>query len=190
MGWVLLTLGCFSPQLYAHDLQDEQSISNGLTGIIDSQQTHSEMELRLGKALLCPSVDHLIKQGEYWYAEGGWRSWEGSMTSSLQRFVGANWQGAYTGVVTCYYDNNDSDVFPVTMIRSGIYRYPEGGTWKPSHKHGVLLCQSNDPNDCPFQEVFYESRHLKTDQDVKDLLDSIKDPNPVPKKAKPIEKNA
>ena len=156
---------------HANDYHDH---AVGLTGVIDHQENHATMQLRLGRALLCPTVDHLIKQGDFWYAEGGWRSWTGSMSATLDRFVGANWQGAFTGAVTCYYDTSESDVFPVTMVRAGIYRYPQGGQWKASKKHGVLLCETENPKGCPFQEVFYESRHLKDDKAVLDLLDHIK----------------
>lgn len=121
----------------------------------------------------CPEIKDIYKSKEsHWgTATGNFRSFDTSFAKKLNKFIGAQWQGANLGYVTCVYQPNDPNLFYVTLLYNKLTYEPttQNTHWARPKSGSWLDCHSENQQDCPFvirpdpkkQNVYQEAEQLK-----------------------------
>lgn len=117
------------------------------------------------KKLLCPEYIDLKKEGMFWGAPGGWRSFSQSFVDDIISFVEAQWHGVNVGKMMCVYVGKEKRSFPVVLQNDRLVKMPAEYKWG-GLKEGVVSCKSTNINDCPF---FY----IERDIDFKKAYDEL-----------------
>jgi hypothetical protein len=103
----------------------------------------------------CPEPNQLVKSAEnHWgTTDGNFRNFDTSFAKKLDRFIGAQWQGANLGYVTCVYQPNDASLFYVTVLFNKLTYQPDtqNTSWTKSKKGPWYNCMTKDPKDCTFK---------------------------------------
>jgi hypothetical protein len=148
----------------------------------------------------CPETSALFQgKDDFWYAEGGWRSVDSSFSKSVQEFVGAQWKGVNPGKLVCVYSDGDKEHFPIVLMAPGLYKKPAGKNWsthpiQPNEPNiykaskqqqavnhlvdGAYQCIADQTINCPLTPFEDRQAPIQTNQDVKNLFNSIKPFNP------------
>lgn len=122
----------------------------------------------------CPDA-HLLKKDPKaltWSAPGGWKSYEISFASNIKKFIGAQWNGARVGQITCVYQGLEASSFPVLLVFHTLTLEPNNGKWS-KNLGGYRNCISTQQKDCPFQmqlkpksgNIYQEAEELKSTPD-------------------------
>lgn len=121
----------------------------------------------------CPAIKDIYKSdSNHWGTSGGnFRSFETSLAKKLDQFIGAQWQGANLGYVTCVYKPDNPNLFYVTLMYNELTYQPvtKNTSWVQSKKGGWLNCNATDQSNCPFtirpkqktQDIYKEAEQLK-----------------------------
>lgn len=121
----------------------------------------------------CPAIKDIFKskQNHWGTANGNFRNFETSFAQQLDKFVGAQWQGANLGYVTCVYKPHDPNLFYVTLLFNKLTYQPstDKTQWTQSKQGSWMNCYSEDPKSCPFiiqpkpkkQDVYKEAERLR-----------------------------
>lgn len=139
--------------------------------------------------ILCPRISELNydKRSLLWSTDSGWRSTQNSTSSTLKRFVGAQWNGWATGQITCVYEPESSDSFPINVTTSvaaktpqirestaeGIWRYTN---WQKSSNtqnnrfRSTFNCPSTDGSVCNCPVEIFIQKTLST----REIIESIR----------------
>ena len=96
-----------------------------------------------------PSALTLNPDNHTWVAKGGWQSFSTSLESTIDRFLGAQWQGNQVGTIFCLYQPADLLSFPVKLQYNRLVNEPSGAHWK-KNQGGYRNCVSTDPAACRF----------------------------------------
>ena len=131
----------------------------------------------------CPHISEIQKnpvKGN-WMAQtksGSWRSYDMSFATNITRFVGAQWNGANVGQLTCIYHSNQKfkiegqpqvqHTLPVLLVFHTLTFQPSQGKWKHV-AHGIYNCYSTKRSHCPFKinqkqsigNIYQEAESLK-----------------------------
>lgn len=108
----------------------------------------------------CPDVSFLSRQNTMWHGPTGWKGNQISFTSTLTRFVGAQWTGTNVGRLVCLYTGDNINDFPVQIALSALVITPDLPVWMHSNKEkSTINCVStnNQVCDCPIQ-LFQEQQ--------------------------------
>lgn len=129
----------------------------------------------------CPKVTDLVKStSNHWGTpDGNFRNFDTSLATGLKRFVGAQWQGANLGYVTCVYQPNNPNLFYITVLFNKLTYQPstsKKSNWTKSQKGPWYNCMSNDTKDCPFKirpatkqgDLYQEAEQLKQESNPYD----------------------
>ncbi len=75
----------------------------------------------------CPSPKQLSRNPntKIWSAPGGWKSEPYTFVETLDKFIGARWQGVNVGNLACIYESNQQLSFPVILRYYTIVPLPE-----------------------------------------------------------------
>lgn len=132
----------------------------------------------------CPQLNEIHKNrvNNNWTAQtkaGFWKSYHFSFATSITRFVGAQWNGANVGQLTCIYHSKQSfsmngqqssqHTLPVLLVFHTLARQPSAGKWKHVAT-GIVNCYGTKISDCPFVvnmkpsigNIYQEAEALKT----------------------------
>ncbi len=113
-----------------------------------------KLSARTNLTRYCPPVNKLYKntQNQWGSQDGNFRDFEISLANQLDQFVGAQWQGANLGYVTCVYRPHDPNVFFVTLLFNQLTYEPntDKTAWTKDQKGSWFNCHSTHPSDCPF----------------------------------------
>lgn len=123
--------------------------------------------------VFCPTSNSLKKdpQTKTWSAQQGlWKSYEISFVDKVGQFLGAQWAGANVGQLTCIYQGNNKNTFPILLIYHTIVYAPSSGRWSPN-LGGYANCKSELQQDCPFR-----TRLQSSNEDVNQQLDQMAPP--------------
>src|SRR3990167_2577602 len=99
--------------------------------------------------LQCPSINDLQRDPNslIWHSKKkSWRSYAASFTPTLDKFLGAQWQGVKVGTLFCIYEG-DKMTFPVIMQYASLVFEPTGSQWV-INKQGRHNCISSHLADC------------------------------------------
>lgn len=117
------------------------AFANGDTGGSDTPNT-----------FYCPPISALIKdtKSKTWHTKNGlFKSYSLSFDQSLQKFLGAQWNGATLGQLTCIYKGPLKENFPVLLIFHSLVLEPETKNWHV-YAMGIKNCISRKQKACPF----------------------------------------
>lgn len=120
---------------------------------------------KVKEQILCPEANTLSKNGLFWGAPNGWRSFAQSFVDEIQGFVGAQWHGVNVGKMMCIYVGTQKRSFPVVLQNDLLTEVPTGYKWG-GLKNGMVECKSENINDCPFF-------HTKTSVDMEQVYDDL-----------------
>ncbi len=101
--------------------------------------------------LICPPISHLVQDQEtlYWSAdEGHWRTYSLSFAKKIDRFLGAQWNGANLGTIYCLY-RGEAMTFPIKLQFDALAHPPSGAKWSKDLGN-FKNCLSSEQEDCPF----------------------------------------
>lgn len=100
----------------------------------------------------CPPISTLTKSStdNTWSATSRWVSHDISFVNTIAFFLGAQWQGANVGQVTCIYHGQDENSFPVLLTFNTLTYEPTVPKWG-NNQGGYRNCVSNNTAGCPFQ---------------------------------------
>jgi len=107
--------------------------------------------------MYCPTLKKIVKQGLFWGAAEGWRSYSQSFVDEIDTFLGAKWTGVNVGKMACIYKGKKAYTFLVILQNDKLVPVPTGGKWGPL-TDGNVNCHSGNPFECGFK---YEEK--KTD---------------------------
>lgn len=145
---------------------------------------------KTGNLIFCPPPTalkkHPVKMN--WTAYGGiWKSYHSSFVNKVDKFLGAQWNGATVGQITCVYQGEPQESFPVLLVFHILSQEPHTGKWKliikgkatqeitskwSKNLGGIRNCVASDPKKCPFQvlqkpkqgDIYQEAEQLKTQE--------------------------
>ena len=121
----------------------------------------------------CPAVKDIVKskQNHWGTAGGNFRNFQTSFAKKLDKFVGAQWQGANLGYITCVYKPHDASLFYITLLFNKLTYQPstDKTKWVKSKKGPWFNCHFEDQKQCPFiirpepqkQDVYKEAESLR-----------------------------
>ncbi|PHQ82304.1 MAG: hypothetical protein COB66_00535 [Coxiella sp. (in: Bacteria)] len=100
----------------------------------------------------CPPISKVLKtESNYWGTrDNNFRNFETSFAVHLDKFLGAQWQGATLGQVSCVYKPHKPGLFFVTLLFNKLTYTPNTGLWKKADKGSLYNCHSNNVTDCRF----------------------------------------
>lgn len=105
-----------------------------------------------------------------WTADRGtFRSYDLSFAKKIHQFVGAQWNGAAVGQITCIYKTLPKTSFPLLLIFHTLTLNPTGGAWS-KNLGGYKNCNALDIKKCPFkirlkpksENIYKEAESLKS----------------------------
>lgn len=112
----------------------------------------------------CPQPNEIHKNpvNNNWTAQtkaGFWKSYHFSFATTITRFVGAQWNGANVGQLTCIYHSKQrftmngqetsQRTLPILLVFHTLARQPSGAKWKHVAT-GIVNCYGQKIKDCPF----------------------------------------
>lgn len=102
--------------------------------------------------ITCPAIKMISKNPSTrtWSAPGGWKSHETSFVNTIKSFLGAQWNGANVGQVTCVYQGKTRQTFPILLVYNTLSFEPHGHSWS-KNLGGIRNCKAKDIKACPFQ---------------------------------------
>ncbi len=106
----------------------------------------------LQKALSCPSVESLQKEGTKWTTvDGKWETYTPSLATKVLNFIGAQWVGIKIGKIICLYQTNEAVSFPIALeqTRSQLILEPNNMAWS-ALVGNRRFCKSASVADCPY----------------------------------------
>lgn len=119
----------------------------------------------------CPPISALTKDPltKTWAAPGGFKSYDLSFVDSITGFLGAQWQGASVGQVTCVYTGLPEKSFNVLLVSNVMSFEPSTLSWG-KNMGGYRNCLSRRRNQCPFtvavkpkqDDIYQEIEKLKS----------------------------
>lgn len=120
----------------------------------------------------CPYPNELKKKGQYWYADGAWKSYSESFVDHIERFIGAQWQGVQVGRMVCVYAGSNAQAFPVTIQRANLVFTPriEGWTRK---EYNAYACHGQHVKKCPYL-LAGEEKEIKSEEELREVFRDIK----------------
>lgn len=122
----------------------------------------------------CPDIKDLKRNSDmYWYADGGWRSYNTSFSKTLVRLVGVQWQGDKVGNIFCQYKDRSKLTFPVALQAPGLYLRPSDA-WGYNDQQKSMNCKIPDLAECKFQQVEEVVNTYKSEGELYDFLEKIK----------------
>lgn len=101
----------------------------------------------------CPEPRLLTRSPDtqIWSYRKFWKSFDPSLTTRLDTFLGAQWSGSTIGSVICIYSNKQQpDSFPVYITFTGTVRIPSNKAWRQTQS-GIKNCISDDVTQCSFE---------------------------------------
>lgn len=122
-------------------------------------------------ALNCPPPSAIKKDPVKltWSADRNtFRSYDLSFATKVHQFVGAQWNGAEVGQITCIYKTLPKTSFPLLLVFHTLTLNPEGGSWS-KNLGGYKNCNALDIKKCPFkirlktkqENIYEEAESLK-----------------------------
>ena len=148
--------------------------------------------LPIPDAYMCPQPSELKKDPKTntWTTDSGWLSDSSSFSSSIVKFLGAQWKGVQLGQILCLYLGPNPNDFPVGLHKNLIVRTPEElldgvskntaykspWTVKTRSTQITMNCYSTTgvTCDCPFR-LYTEKK-----ESVADTINSIQQPGNYP----------
>lgn len=122
--------------------------------------------------VICPPIKALKKNQKKltWFAKGGWKSFDMSFVNKPERFIGAQWNGATVGQITCVYSGKNLHNFPILLIYGTLTLEPTTDSWSKNHG-GYRNCKATKQKNCPFrimlkpkkQGLIQQAEDLKTE---------------------------
>jgi hypothetical protein len=121
----------------------------------------------------CPAIKNIYKSASnHWGTKDGtFRNFQTSLANKLDKFIGAQWQGANLGYVTCVYTPDNPNLFYVTLLYNELTLQPSttNTSWTLDKKGGWFNCNAEKASDCPFTirpeqkkgNIYQEAEHLK-----------------------------
>lgn len=123
----------------------------------------------------CPPPSAIKKNLEKltWSADrNNFRSYDISFAKQVEKFGGAQWNGAEVGQITCVYKMQPKPSFPLLLIYHTLTISPEGGNWT-KNLGGYKNCDSTDIKKCAFKV-----RLKKKTENIYKEAESLKSSNP------------
>ena len=168
--------------------------SLGLADASDSAELDSAAScyLPIPDAYMCPQPSELKKdtRKNIWTTDSGWISDSSSFSSSIVKFLGAQWKGVQLGQVLCLYLGPNTNDFPVGLHKNLIVKTPEAlldgvskntaykspWTIKTKSTQITMNCYSTTgvTCDCPFRLYIEEKKS------VDETINSIQRPSNYP----------
>lgn len=115
--------------------------------------------------ILCPDPRDLSKNGLFWGAPNGWRSFSQSFVNEIKGFAEAQWHGINVGKMMCVYVGMAERSFPVVLQNDLLTQMPTTLSWGILIQ-GVVKCKSNDTEQCPF---FHTKREVDMEKVYREL---------------------
>lgn len=123
----------------------------------------------------CPPFSALKKSEDFkWTADNNsFRSYDISLSTSVDQFVGAQWKGANVGQIICIYKSSEM-TFPILLAYHTITLSPINGKWS-KNLGGYKNCDNSNPKKCPFiirlkpkkKNVYQELKSFKSDESLR-----------------------
>ncbi|MCB1827118.1 MAG: T4SS-associated protein EirA, partial [Coxiellaceae bacterium] len=135
---------------------------NNTTVPHDGQRVNATQVL---EKIVCPSIFDLSKNGLFWGAPNGWRSYSQSFVNEIVAFVEAQWHGVNVGKMMCVYIGKDKRSFPVVLQNDMLTDMPSGYGWG-TYDEGVIRCKNSSQENCPFF-------HKVSNVDIEKAYDSL-----------------
>ncbi|MEC8882940.1 MAG: T4SS-associated protein EirA [Pseudomonadota bacterium] len=147
--------------------------------------------LPIPDAYMCPQPSELKKDPKTntWTTDSGWISDSSSFSSSIVKFLGAQWKGVQLGQILCLYLGPNPNDFPVGVHKNLIVETPEQllkgvsntaykspWTIKTKSTQITMNCYSTTgvTCDCPFR-IYQEKK-----ESVAETINSIQQPGNYP----------
>lgn len=122
--------------------------------------------------IYCPKPSNIKKNQVKltWSADRNtFRSYDISFSTRIEKFTGAQWNGASVGQITCIYQTLPKPTFPLLLIFHTLTFDPVGGAWSKD-LGGYKNCNSFDRKQCGFkvrlkaekENIYQEAESLKS----------------------------
>lgn len=156
--------------------------------VADDRDSAASCYLPIPDAYMCPQPSELKKNPKtsMWFTDGGWSSDSGSFSTSIVKFLGAQWKGVQLGQVLCLYVGPNLNDFPVGLHKNLIVKSPENlldgvsentdykSPWvvKTQSTQTIMNCYSTTgiTCDCPFR--IYLEKKESVDESINSIQHS------------------
>ena len=149
--------------------------------------------LPLKGASICPQVSDLKRNAKTneWSTDSGWKSTASSFTTSVTKFLGAQWKGVQMGYMLCLYQGPNTNEFPIGMHKNVVVESPlqlldhldpKGADFKnpwivkEKKVQTTLDCYAKNDNPCDCPYIVFRTKQ----QSVDEIVESIEQPKQFP----------
>lgn len=149
--------------------------------------------LPLKGASICPQVSALKRNEKTneWSTDNGWKSTASSFTTSVTKFLGAQWKGVQMGYMLCLYQGPNTNEFPIGMHKNVVVESPlqlldhldpKGADFKnpwivkEKKVQTTLDCYAKNDNPCDCPYIVFRVKQ----QSVDEIVGSIEQPKQFP----------
>lgn len=102
-----------------------------------------------------------------WSTQDGFKSYDMSFVTKITTFLGAQWNGANVGQITCIYSGEPKKTFPILLVYGTLALEPTEGKWS-QNLGGIRNCKSRKQSDCPFT-IRYQGKQPDLIQQLEQL---------------------
>jgi hypothetical protein len=116
----------------------------------------------------CPPISQITlnTQARIWSAPGGWKSYDQSFATEINRFLGAQWVGITIGQIACIYQGKAKYTFPILLVYNKLVQRPTENGWKKKENSNRYHCPNNQITECPFYPIV---KQLNGENDLQNL---------------------